>query len=299
MRTATLLALRQGLVYEGAGNFFRAVHPIPVLTRAVCEWIPESSQDQSRAAPLLFREDSFNPVTRIRRGRLYQRDGQQGGRSVPAENVHNYPFGPHVGVAAGQWDPDSWYNPYRPSSSRVPRTKLGSEVQLGDSGYETIWRVVQGERILTGDILFTLRAVSFLGAIPPLARQIESLQGNPVDAQPIQAALDQVVDAFHAQQPQPIVDVCRESVRVILAAWVGPEAAALDLGALIQKFPDDRHLIRNAASIVNRLHPRGKSAELERQVQDGKVLRRLVDEDAEASVHLIGLILRDIEWAAR
>ena len=293
-----MIALRQGLVYEGAGNFFRAVHPIPVLTRASCEWIPESSQDQPQSAPVLFREDSFDPVTRIRRGRLYQRDGQQGGRSVPVDNVHNYPFGPHVGIAAGQWDPDSWYNPYRPSSSLVVRSRLGSEVQLGDRGCETVWRVVQAERILTGDILFTLRAVSFLGAIPPLAHQIESLQGRPVDAQPIQAALDRVVDALPAQQPHPLVDVSRESVRVILAAWVGPDAAALDLGALISKVPEDRYLVRNAASIVNRLHPRGKSAEQERQAQDGKVLRRVMDEDAESSVHLIGLILREIGWAA-
>ena len=298
MTTATVLALRRGLIYEGDGNFFRAVHPIPVLTRAVCEWIPGSSQDQPQAAAVVFREDSFDPVTRIRRGRLYQRDGQQGGRSVPAENVHNYPFGPHVGVAAGQWDPDSWYNPYRPYSSKVLHTKLGSEVQMGDSGCKTVWRVVQAERILTGDILFTMRAVSFLGAIPPLAPQIESLQGNPVDTWPIQAALDRVVDAFHAQQPQPIVDVCRESARVIVAAWMGDSAESKDLGPLIHVIPETWSVVRKAAFIVSRLHPRGKSSEQERQDRDGNALRPVVDEDAEASVHLIGLLLREIGWAA-
>ena len=57
-------------------------------------------------------------------------------------------------------------------------------------------------------------------------------------------------------------------------------------------------LITNAALIINRLHPRGKSAERERQANDGKALRPIDDLDAETSVHLIGLILRDIGWAA-
>jgi hypothetical protein len=47
-----------------------------------------------------------------------------------------------------------------------------------------------------------------------------------------------------------------------------------------------------AAKIINRLHPRGKSAE-----QEKRALRQVIDEDAEASLHLIGLLLREIGWA--
>ena len=297
MTTATVLALRRGLVYEGDGNFFRAIHPIPVLSRASCDWIPESCEDSAHSAPMIFREDSFDPITRIRRGRLYHRDTQRGARTVPAENVHNYPFGPHIGIAAGQWDADSWYAPYRPSSPGRMKGEIGEKIRLGDSGCETIWRVVQSERILTGDIFFTLRAVSFLGAIPMLSDSIQTCQGDPVDAQPIHAALDRVVDAFYAHQPQPVVDVCRESSRVILAAWVGDPAESKDLGPLIHIIPEKWTLVRKAAFIVNRLHPRGKSSEQENQDRQGNVLRSVVDEDAEASVHLIGLILREIGWA--
>lgn len=298
MSAENMLALRRGLVYEGDGNFFRAIHPIPVLTRASCDWTSESCEGSSQSAARIFREDSFDPITRIRRGRLYCRDTQQGARTVPAENVHNYPFGPHIGIAAGQWDADGWYTPYRPSSPEGMRGNFEEEIRLGDSGCETLWRVIQSERILTGDLLFTLRAVSFLSAIPRLSGSIETCQGDPVDAQPIHAALDRVVDAFYAHQPQPVVDVCRESARVILAAWVGDPAESKDLGPLIHVIPETWSVVRKAAFIVSRLHPRGKSSEQERQDREGNVLRPVVDEDAEASVHLLGLILREIGWAA-
>ena len=301
MTTATVLALRRGLVYDGDGNFFRAIHPIPVLTRASCDWIPESCEDSAHSAPMIFREDSFDPITRIRRGRLYHRDTQQGAKTLPAENVHNYPFGPHIGITDGQWGADSWYTPYTPytpSAKGRASDKLGSQVQLGNGGVETVWRVVQTERILSYDILFTLRAVSFLGSLPRIADTIESLQRKPVDAQSIQAALDQVVDAFHAQQPQPLADVCREATRAVLAAWIGGLAEAKDLGEVIPKVPEDQSLLRRAAYIINRLHPRGKSAEKERQARMGNALRPVVDEDAETCVNLLGLIVREIGWAA-
>jgi hypothetical protein len=158
--------------------------------------------------------------------------------------------------------------------------------------------VVQTERILSDEILFTLRAISFLGSLPRIADSIESRQGESVDGRSIQTALERVVDAFHAQQPQPIVDVCRESARIVLAAWVGGLAETKDLGDVIPKIPEDRSVVRAAAHIVNRLHPRGKSAERERQARMGNVLRPVLDEDAETGVNLLGLMVREIGWAA-
>lgn len=298
MNSPTVLALRRGLVYEGDGAYFRAIHPIPVLTRAVCEWLPDEVTTVSQLPALLFREDSFDPVTRVRRGRLYQRDGQQGGRSFSLDNVHNYPFGPHVGISAGLWEPDGWYNAYRVGLAPKNWWTVGSNMVLGERGYETLWRVADAEQVSSGDVLLTLRAISSLGALPTLRVPIRDYSGAEIDPKPVLGALDQIVDALHVQQPQPIVDVCRESARVILAAWLGPPAQAKDLGDVIKAIPVDYTFVGNAAHIINRLHPRGKSAERERQSKDGKTLRGIVDEDAQTSVQLIGLILRDIGWAA-
>lgn len=140
----------------------------------------------------------------------------------------------------------------------------------------------------------TLRAITSRGALPNLREPIRDHSGTEIDPKPILVALDQVVDALHVQQPQPIVDVCRESARVILAAWLGASAHAKDLAKVVNDTPDDFAFVRNAAHIINRLHSRGKSSERERQSKDGKTLRAIVDEDAQTSVQHIGLILRDI-----
>lgn len=296
MTVPAVLALRRDLVYEGDENFLRAVHPIPILTRAAVEERLRASSLPRSA--VLFREDSFDPVTRVRRGRLYEIDGEVSGKSLPVMNIQNYPFGPHVGVAAGQWAPDSWYRAWRPDRAPAFVEIVGKKITLGEGDYETIWRAVEAELVSTGDLLLTLRAVSSLGALPEIADEITDRQGHLVNAQSIRDMLDRVVTAFHVQQPQPIVDVCRETTRVILAAWIGKEAEKCDLGDLIKKCLKELCLVRSAASIINRLHPRGKSAEREMRANEGKNLRSVVDEDAECSVQLIGMILRDIGWTA-
>ncbi len=285
------LVTRRGLVYEGDSYVLRAIHPIPVITTAQCEFIEEVP---GKPKGIVFREDIFDPVTRIRRGRFYRSgDDVRGWR---AEQVHNYPFGPHVGVGGGVWDADARYNvvEHLSTGARIE----SSLVFLGETNYETQWRVVAAEKISTGHLLFTLRAMSSLGALPELAAQLKNNDGDSVTISPIQSALDKIVNAFHIQQAIPIVDVCRESARVILAAWVGESAETNDLSNVIKKIPGDQLLIDRAASIINRLHPRGKSSEQENQAKSGKNLRMIADEDAEASVHLIGLILREIGWAA-
>lgn len=288
------LATRRGLVYEGELNFYRAIHPIPVLTRATCVWLPSGADWQACPSPL-FREDSFDPVTRIRRGRLYVR-GDRPPQNLPVANVHNYPFGPHIGVGTGEWDAECFYRPIH-QGDVAPTTRLeAAQIELGDQGFTTRWRVVANERISSGELLFTLRAIAPLSTLPVLVNTLPTLDGATADATAVRQAMDQLVDAFHRQQATPVVDVARETVKVILTSWLGASAHGKDLGKVIEGIPDDKPLMRWAASIVNRLHPRGKSAERETRAAQGVMLRPVVDEDAETSVHLVGLVLREVGW---
>lgn len=293
-----ILALRRGLAYEGDIHTLRAIHPTPVFTRGRCDNIQDFKHNQFSAN--LFREDSFDPITRIRRGRLYQLDGSQPGSSYPPENVHNYPFGPHVGLNPN-WDPDCKYRPLQTGDFGADVRLEGLLFRLGDNDLETLWRVVSVEKIISrsnGHLLFTLRAISSWGAVPVLNNEIIDLDGSTVDPLPVKAALDRVVTAMHLQQPVSTIDACREAARVILAAWLGQKAAGEDLGNIIETcLPQDRHTLKNAAYIIKQFHPRAKSSEHEKQAIKGKHVRYLVDEDAQTSVHLIGLLLREIGWA--
>ena len=70
----------QGLVYEVSGNYGRPVWPTPVITPAKFVFPSDetlNAESSSNVFGYRFREDSFDPITRIRRGRFYCADGAQ------------------------------------------------------------------------------------------------------------------------------------------------------------------------------------------------------------------------------
>jgi hypothetical protein len=70
------------LYYEGASNYGHGIWPSPVVSVAT---LIQSEVDRRSISPsgdlmrvgMVFREDSFDPVTRIRRGRLYCKSQNQ------------------------------------------------------------------------------------------------------------------------------------------------------------------------------------------------------------------------------
>lgn len=263
---------------------------MPVISIALCDFI--------NSKEVLFREDSFDPVTRIRRGRLYVED--QCGEVWSIEQVDHGFYRPQTGSGPGgyEWSSEASYKAWE-SSSSSPKEMIGHSIQIGSNGYITPWRIVATERIAIGHILFTLRAYSQFGVIPELANMISDEEGNSIDIKPVLESLDALVDAIHRQQATPTVDVARETARAILSTWIGQQAHGKDLAKVIDLIPNDKVLAKWSASIINRLHPRGKSSEQERQVTKGSSLRPIIEEDAECAVNLVGLLLREIGWTAQ
>ncbi|MGC2224844.1 MAG: hypothetical protein WA624_22025 [Methylocella sp.] len=181
---------------------------------------------------------------------------------------------------------------YRSSQPTYPApVSMRLLIFLGDASYKTVWHVIGAERLFNSETLFTLKSANTLGILPdldedalPAGRRKQILQG-----------FEKVADAAHKYMPMPIVDVCREFGRIILAAWLSMEGD--DLGKLINEVPSERVGIKYAAGIINRLHSRGKSSEQERQAQKGRDIRDVSDEDGELSVSLVGFLLREFGWA--
>lgn len=261
-----------------------AIYPVPVISRAACDFIETIASQE-----VVFREDSFDPVTRIRRGRLYK--GGRGAHRWEQVRIDNSQV-----FNWGTMHPDASYDPWEPDVG--PEAVRGRIIEIGEGNFTTKWRIVDVERISIGHILLTLRSHSLFGLVPELLATLADMSGETVDGKKVQVALDALVDTFHRQLPTSTVDAARETARVVLAAWMGAAAGARDLGDVIPKIPGQLHLVRKAAYIINRLHPRGKSAEQERQANSGNALRPIAYEDAGTSVQLIGLILREIGWSA-
>lgn len=278
------LALWRGIFYEGSNYAVRSIHPATVISPVSCDFITTHHRNE-----VVFREDTFDPVTRIRRGRLYvEMDGDPNcWDQVTVDNGNTYNW--------GNLHPTASYEPWKPDN-KIKKID-GRIIQIGMDGFETKWRIVGIEKIFIGHILLTLRANSLLGVIPELASAITDKDGNAVDPKPVQESLDALIDAFHRQQPIPTVDMARETARVILRWWCGGEVEQDDLTDAIKGIPSDQCMPQWASKILARLHPRGKSAEQERQAAKGKPLRPVVEEDAQCAVELVGLLLREIGWA--
>jgi hypothetical protein len=277
------LALWRGVFYEGSNYAVRSIHPATVISPVSCDFTTTHHRNE-----VVFREDTFDPVTRIRRGRLYvEMDGDPNcWDQVTVDNGNTYNW--------GNLHPTASYEPWKPDNN-IKKID-GRIIQIGMDGFETKWRIVGIEKIFIGHILLTLRANSLLGVIPELASAITDKDGNAVDPKPVQESLDALIDAFHRQQPIPTVDVARETAKVILTAWIGQDVQGDDLGDVIKKIPNNKYRTNWAASIINRLHPRGKASARESLALQGIALRTVTDDDAESSVHLVGLLLREIEW---
>lgn len=282
-----MLALWRGTFYEGGIHNVRAIHPVPVISRAACDFVTITGGNE-----LIFREDAFDPATRIRRGRLYV-----GGRST-------HPWGDVTvdGIQSYNWNtlhPDLTYVAWTPRAN--PQDILDHAIQIGSGDFTTNWRIVAVEQLSIGHVMLTLRAQSLFGILPDLPAILLDERKNPLQPDRllrVKSSMGSLVDIFNRLQPVPTVDAARETARVILAAWIGSRADTMDLGGVIGLIPAHMRVLTSAAVIVNRLHPRAKSSEQETQAGEGNILREPSEEDAEASVHLIAMMLRELGWAA-
>lgn len=119
---------------------------VATFVQAEADWHRVPASGALRDAPCVFREDYFDPVSRIRRGRFYE----VAGRSQPDDwRVHKHPV---VAEEIGHQDPDGRFrkslisfSPMGNVSQRLvttPRTL----VVLGAGSAVTVWNIVRNDR---------------------------------------------------------------------------------------------------------------------------------------------------------
>lgn len=291
------------LVYEGAATYGHGVWPTPLILIATLiesedDWRSFPRATQIELAKYVFREDSFDPVTRVRRGRLYFWDGS----SQPANwHVQQHPV---LSEDVGSRDQQGRYLKqlltYQPFSGLYSRLKRNPELTLvlGMPDAMTVWKIIYIERAASGEELLTLRARSSLGVLPDLTDD-----ALPEDSKShIQPALERVKDAAFRSSPIALVDQCRDAAQVVLSHWLiqqGDNPGLLEkdlgkvIGALKVRFPEKQALL-DAANLIRLLHPRGKSNEQQRLG-----VRPPGEEDGQLALSALGFLIRDIGWGAR
>lgn len=279
------------LVYEGQSNYGYGLWPAPVLSLAT---LMDEALDVGRIpvssdlfnADTVFREDSFDPVTRIRRGRLYRTPGTR--PQTWQVFLHAAIQGPGPRVALSLHGFDSNY-------LAAERGKFSNAlIALGSADAYTLWRVVGVERIVTGEDLLTLRARSSLGTLPEL---MESKV--PADQlRKVKETLEKLSEASYRAGPESIVDRARDAAQWCVASWQSQKSSDyklldVDLGQWPVRLNEQKlTVLAGICGSIARLHSRAKPNEQQKHQS-----RPLVEDDAEFALASVGLLLREIGWA--
>lgn len=150
-----------GLVYEGDSSYGRVIWPTPVVTPAMFISEPDGALTAERTDNPFgyrFREDFYDPVSRIRRGRFYFADGSQPRewfiQPHPAmltetkDNKHDVKKSLETCGRASIWDK------YLKDAKEQPLVLLGTDSRF------TIWTIINIEVISTGEEFITMKARS-------------------------------------------------------------------------------------------------------------------------------------------
>jgi hypothetical protein len=292
-----------GLIYEGAdvGLLMPAI-PIPSVTQAKLievqdDWDNLPSGLAQSPMSWVFREDTFDAVTRTRRGRLYQADGSlqpSNQRVVP--HPYEDPFGRAEGAGGRTGKRLHVYTACISLLSKA-RQGMGLTLALGAPQAVSAWRIIQTEVTVSGCVMVTLKSLSAFGILPELNKDKIPQEFQKSAEQ----ALERVLNSAFRETSISVVDHCRNAMTELLSRWLvaeGHDRSILDkdlakVATAIAEPPYEMLCVSWLAKVVARLHVRGKGNEAHK-----KGLRDLVDEDAELALHAVGFALREIGWAA-
>lgn len=294
-----------GAVYESIGSApDMPVVPMPMVSRAkiidsAADWQSMSSGPQLDAITWLFREDSFDAVTRTRRGRLYQ---AMTGTAYPNHSSRVLPLPYELASQRSRIGPDGRFPlplyVYAAAMSlfEIEGRGLGATLALGTGVAASAWRIVDAEVTVAGDVMLTLRAQSAYGILPAL----EKAKVDERFRDEIARSLQKVVDSAFKDSATAVVDQCRDAATLIASRWIwqqnGDEAILRkDLAKVAEALAGDpwkKFAASNITKTIAILHARGKSNE-----QFAKGVKPPSEDDAEFSLHALGLLLRELGWS--
>ena len=273
------IAEAHGLWYEGNQSWMQLIQQHGIL-------LPVQLPDLRGPETLLFREDHFDPATRIRRGRLYEKANE----TWAPKNATPRPYADfHINAL------------YKTAACQI---KGGWTAILGDNNAQSYWTVVFSEKAGLDAHYLTLKSKTYFGVLPDVNRDAIP----EANRQDILGALEAVVEAAPIQAPQPVIDACRNAACHMISTQF-PESNSTgkkDLGELVTwllsegKFKSCTdaagalvYLLEASSShLINRLHTRAKA---NAAAQHGT--RPVSQQDANLAVDAIAFLLQDFGWA--
>jgi hypothetical protein len=285
-----------GAIYEGHYNFGYRVLPPPLLVPIRFfdgGSVPAIECGVTGLPKWIFREDDFDPVTKLRKGRVFRTDGNIKGWQVydpfrPDQRAEGISKPSYQQVRVASYERDILDNLKNLPSHSFPAVILGWEPHI------TYWKIISIECNIVGTPVLSLRAKHSLGDIPEL------IDGNipPESLKPLTEALNKVEASVNRLSPIEVIDRCRDLLSLAFSHKAGNKNK--DLADAIKAYQKSistggspqENLSIWAGLIVARLHARGKPNE-----QADKKLRPPVESDADLALECMKTVLIEFGWA--
>ncbi|MFD2165145.1 hypothetical protein ACFSJY_02620 [Thalassotalea euphylliae] len=249
---------------------------------------PESFDKDFGSLPFyIFKEDFFDPITRIKRGCFYAAESEdewylQDNKRNDLEKIQcRGGFAQRERLTTYQKDP----------LNQLRQAVHYPDVALGKEPFLSIWKIISIETSITGVPIVTLKSHRSFGELPSLNEGVINIDVLPA----LKTALDKLENSINRLSPTDVVDRCRDALSVVFGDLCGNREK--DLGKAIEGYVKQQdkqleNMISWAGRLVNRFHPRGKPNE-----QFKKGLRPPSEEDAQLSVRCVWLVLVELGWA--
>lgn len=293
----------QGLVYEGWYRYGHAVLPAPVMAPATiiaeADFPPKLPPSYGlEQAEMLFREDSFDAVTRVRRGRLYSASNVR-----PADwEVYPHPYRPtEVSEAKPSGTLSKMlfaFQPFHvPNRLKEIHDRGGQPlVVIGSDTSFTIWTILSLEGSTAGEFLLTLRGRETFGALPQL--KVSAIPS--ACRQAVVGAVAKLRDEIFRAGAGSVVDRARDAASAALSGYLqnlGAIGQGRELDELIKKLngledPHRKRVAAAAADIVRLFHSREKPS-----TQERLPVNPVREQEAQLAVYCIGSLLCELGWA--
>lgn len=242
----------------------------------------------------IFREDSFDPTSQIRRGRVY---------SASTTKPEEWSILPHesqlvkksqlTGTGQLQQQRLTTFNSYSLRRFLVENNCTKLTILMGLKDSFTKWKLVNIETNYIGEELITLRATSSLGVIP----DIDYSHFDAEEKFPIRERVNKLIDVLYTGSVESIVDRAGEACLAILQALIRktiPTSKGLTLHTALEKMDEiqglkNRKILKTACELLKFLHSRGKAS-----FQDQHGTRSLNQSDSQAAIECFSIVIYEL-----
>ena len=256
----------------------------PTFLESSTKKLPHDFNSSIDKTEIVFVSEDYDPLRKIKRGQFYKAHTQQPSRLYKS------------GINSTQILSNRMFENYHSVDARKFLSyELSREFEVRDTNVYfkndrilTKWRIISVEPTIGGEEFYTLLETIGIGVFPSL-NESKIPQSFYLE---IKKEYDSLVNEAYSM-PETVIDHCRDLATSILSAMLalGKENRE-DLGGLIKKVDPNLMLIRSAATIIARFHPRRKPNE-----QDSKELASPSQREAELCVLSALQILKELGWS--